>query len=96
MSLEKISLFGEEYIWQYISQRFEDEQKAEIYRIYVTDALQLISENTARFAGGKVMGKRYYEIFDTGQDEPQRTSEDVIASISRQLDELSRKEGEQQ
>ena len=39
------------------------------------------------------MGKRYYEIFDTGQDEPQRTSEDVIASISRQLDELSRKEG---
>lgn len=42
------------------------------------------------------MGKRYYEIFDTGQDEPQRTSEDVIASISNQLDELSRKEGEQQ
>lgn len=42
------------------------------------------------------MGKRYYEIFDTGQDEPQRTSEDVIANISRQLDELSRKEGEQQ
>ena len=38
------------------------------------------------------MGKRYYEIFDTGQNEPQRTSEDVIASISRQLDELSRKE----
>ena len=42
------------------------------------------------------MGKRYYEIFDAGQDEPQRTSEDVIASISKQLDELSRKEGEQQ
>ena len=42
------------------------------------------------------MSKRYYEIFDTGQDEPQRTSEDVIASISKQLDELSRKEGEQQ
>ena len=38
------------------------------------------------------MGKRYYEIFDTGKDEPQRTSEDVIASISKQLDELSRKE----
>lgn len=38
------------------------------------------------------MGKRYYEIFDTGQDEPQRTPEDIIASISKQLDELSRKE----
>ena len=38
------------------------------------------------------MSKRYYEIFDTGHNEPQRTSEDVIASISKQLDELSRKE----
>lgn len=38
------------------------------------------------------MGKRYYEIFDTGQNEPQRTSEDVIASVCQQLDELSRKE----
>lgn len=38
------------------------------------------------------MVKRYYEIFDTGQDEPQRTSEDIIASISKQLDELSREE----
>ena len=39
------------------------------------------------------MVKRYSELFDKGQDEPQRTSEDVIASISKQLDELSRKEG---
>lgn len=42
------------------------------------------------------MGKRYYEFFDTEQNEPQRTSEDVIASVCQQLDELSRKEGEQQ
>lgn len=38
------------------------------------------------------MVKRYSELFDKGQNEPQRTSEDVIASISKQLDELSRKE----
>lgn len=38
------------------------------------------------------MSKRYWDIIDTGHNEPQRTSEDVIANISRQLDELSRKE----
>lgn len=38
------------------------------------------------------MSKRYCEFFDTGHNEPQRTSEDIIASISKQLDELSRKE----
>lgn len=39
------------------------------------------------------MVKRYSELFDKGHNEPQRTSEDVISSISKQLDELSRKEG---
>ena len=38
------------------------------------------------------MVKRYSELFDNGHNELQRTSEDVIASISKQLDELSRKE----
>ena len=42
------------------------------------------------------MGVRYYDLIDTDRDESQRTSEDVISSISKQLDELSRKEGEQQ
>ena len=38
------------------------------------------------------MVKRYSELFDKGHNEPQRTSEDVIASVCQQLDELSRKE----
>lgn len=38
------------------------------------------------------MSKRYWDIIETEQDEPQRTSEDVIASVCQQLDELSRKE----
>lgn len=38
------------------------------------------------------MSKRYWDIINTGCNEPQRTSEDVIASVCQQLDELSRKE----
>ena len=39
------------------------------------------------------MNKRYYEIIDTDHNEPQRSGQDVIESISKQLDELSRKGG---
>lgn len=85
-------MFGDEYIFQYISQRFEEEQKTLIYQIYLTDALQIIAENTARFGGGKAMGKRYYDIIDKGANEPQRTSEEIIATITKQLAEMAGKE----
>lgn len=66
-----------------------------IYQIYVTDALGAITNNTARFAGGSVLNKRYYDFIDAHQDEPQRSSEDIIKSISDQLDQLGKEEDDE-
>lgn len=88
-------MFGEDYIWQYIKQEFEKEQQETIYRVYLTDALQIISENTAHLGGGKAMGKRYWDIIDNGADEPQRTSDEVIATITKQIAEMAGKEEKQ-
>ena len=44
----------------------------EIYRVYVTDCLQMISENTANQVGGKFIQKRYYDILNPP---PAETSE---------------------
>ncbi|MBQ4505292.1 MAG: hypothetical protein II983_06415 [Firmicutes bacterium] len=33
------------------------------YRIYVTDALKLIAENTAKMSSGSYMTKRYSDLF---------------------------------
>lgn len=63
--------------------------------IYITDALQCISENTARFDGGKSLSKRYWDVIDTSHNEPQRTSDEIIATISKQLEEMAGKEEKQ-
>ena len=41
------------------------------------------------------MGKRYWDIIDNGADEPQRTSEEVIATITKQIAEMAGKEEKQ-
>lgn len=41
------------------------------------------------------MCKRYWDIIDKGADEPQRTSEEIIATISKQLEEMAGKEEKQ-
>ena len=38
------------------------------------------------------MSKRYWDIIDKGADEPQRTSEEIIATITKQLEEMTGKE----
>lgn len=42
-----------------------------------------------------MVNKRYWDIIDKGTDEPVRTSEEIIATISRQIEEMAGK-GEKQ
>lgn len=48
---------------RYVEARLKQKQRDEAYRIYVTDALKAISENTSKFAGGQYMNKRYVDDF---------------------------------
>lgn len=42
--------------------RFKQEQEEAAYRIYVTDTLRLLSENTAKSSGGARVTKRWWDI----------------------------------
>ena len=53
----------------------------EIYRVYVTDCLQMISENTANQVGGKFIQKRYYDILNPPPVET-RTAEEITKEIA--------------
>ena len=53
----------------------------EIYRVYVTDCLQMISENTANQVGGKFIQKRYYDILNPPPVET-RTAEAITQEIA--------------
>lgn len=51
----------------------------ELCRIYITDALKAIAENTA-LEGGKLMARRYYDILNPAEDD-NRTAEEIIDDV---------------
>lgn len=55
-------MFGKSYVLEYCVKRFNNAQREEIYRIYISDTLRIISENTAKFVGGNYIKKRYYDF----------------------------------
>lgn len=64
------------------------------YRVYVTDCLRMITENTAPSAAYYSSGKmgqypqmRFAELFDPKPVET-RTEEDVISNVIKKLEEL--------
>lgn len=81
-------MFGEEYIWQAISQKYSEYQKEHFYRCYITEALRLITENTAHISDGKIISVSYRDIIENGNNEPQRTSDDIINSIKNKINEM--------
>lgn len=60
------------------------EQEAEeySYRVYVTDALMTISENTMRFNGGAHMEQRW---LDSMKPKDPRTGDEIAADILRRM-----------
>jgi hypothetical protein len=64
----------------YCLARLEEKQKQEAYKIYVTDALQLLTESSAVLAGNgcRYLSKRYEDML-SGAPEDDRTAEEIIA-----------------
>lgn len=62
---------------------FFERQEEKIYRVYVTDALKAICENTANFAGGSVIKARYHDLIDRTPKQPQNDEEQAHEIIKR-------------
>lgn len=81
-------MFGEEYIWQAIAQKHSEYQKEHFYKCYITETLRIISENTSHIEGGKFMNVSYKDVIENGNNEPQRSAEEIIASIKKKINEM--------
>lgn len=64
----------------YCLARYEQEQERKAYRIYVTDALRVIGENTARYAGGGYIAERFADVLDRKPPD-RRSLEEITAEI---------------
>lgn len=72
---------------RYVMARYEVYQRELAYRIYVTDALRIISENTARFGGGGYVKARFADIVNPKPEDP-RTHDEVVEHIRGKLRNL--------
>lgn len=66
---------------RYVLAQYRREQEDKAYRIYVTDALRLISENTASSVGGKYITTRFADVIAPPKEEDNRTCEEITAEI---------------
>lgn len=57
---------------RYVEAKLEIQRHDEAYRIYLTDALQTISENVSKLTGGQYMTKRFADV---GQIETEKKTE---------------------
>lgn len=63
---------------------FRKEQEEKAYRIYVTDGIKAIVENTAKFAGGTIIKERYINLVKPKKEET-RTTKDIIDGIKKKF-----------
>ena len=75
---------------RYVFAKYNEKQYEQAYRIYTTDSLKIIAENTAKLGGGSVLKVRYAELIGLAEPEKEetRTSEEIIGSISDKLRKL--------
>ena len=78
-------MLGSGYVIDNYISVFHKEQHDKAYRIYVTDTLRVITENTSKQAGGSYMKIRFAEIFEPPKKEEERTAEEVISDLMDKL-----------
>ena len=65
---------------RYATARFNQHQRDLAYRIYVTDCLRIISENTAKMSGGSYITAKFADIINP-KPVDNRTGEEIAADI---------------
>ena len=65
---------------RYATARFNQHQRDLAYRIYVTDCLRIISENTAKMGGGSYITAKFADIINPKPVE-NRNGEEIAADI---------------
>lgn len=56
---------------RYANTRFREKQREKAYRIYVSENLRMIAENTAKMGGGSYMTATLADILNENPTEPQ-------------------------
>ena len=53
------------------------------YRIYVTECLRVMTENTAEQSGGSYIDKPFTDFIGNNKPKDERTAEEIIADVAK-------------
>ena len=67
---------------RYVTTRYQSQQRDLIYRIYVTNCLRIMTENTAKQAGGNYMTDEYTDLIHPKKKD-NRTGNEIAADVIR-------------
>lgn len=67
--------------------KIEQNAKETAYRVYVSDALRMLTENTAAYAGGHYMNRRFIDLIEPIKEET-RTEKEIIEQIRKRIEEV--------
>lgn len=79
-------MFGEDYISQYVLSQYKAISEQKTLRIYITEALRIIGENTAKAVGGRSLTKSYIDIIEPKKEE--KPKETAVQAKKRLLDKF--------
>ena len=61
---------------------YKRQQEELAFRIYMTESIRLLTENTARFSGGSVIKERYYDIVNRKHEyEEEKSGDEIVRDI---------------
>lgn len=81
--LEKLELFGDDYILDFVFSCINEKNKETIYRIYVTDVLKTIAEATVRLGRGEISLPRYADLIEPKQKKQEMSAEEIVEQVTR-------------
>ena len=86
INLDFLRVYGRRYVAEHVIAAVKEDAEERRYRAYITDALMIITENTARYAGGKHLTKRWYAKYEPKDERtPDEIAIDVIKNAGLTL-----------
>ena len=82
-----MEIVGIGYVIEHYIAYFQKEQKEKAFKIYITDALRILTENTAKQSGGSYLTARYADLIEPKKEET-RTGNEIIVDLKEKLRRL--------
>ena len=79
-----LEVMGRGYVIDHVIASLRKQRKELTYRIYVTESLRIIAENTAKFVGGRMLTQSFVDIIEP-KEKPKMTTEGVVSKMRKKI-----------